>query len=384
VTGLPALTGLPSGEPLHARLAAAFGRALRLAGLEVPVSAVVSYAEALEAVGLLEADHVFWAGRAVFVRRPEDGPVYARVFASFWSALPLPVAASQDAVPATLLLDDAGHEQATESPSEDERPDREAIALRYSATEVLRDKDFANLSQAELAEAYELIAALRARSATRPTRRRRPVRHGHGVLDVRRTVRHSLRAGGEPVLLRRLARSQRHRRVVVLVDVSGSMEPYARAFLRFAHAAVIARRDVEVFTIGTRLTRVTRELRWHDPDAALSRAVTSVADISGGTRLGPSLRAFNDRYGASGIARGAIVVMLSDGWDRGDPTELGEEMARLSRLAYRIVWVNPLKATPGYAPLARGMAAALPYVDEFVEGHSFGALEHLVVEVMAR
>jgi uncharacterized protein with von Willebrand factor type A (vWA) domain len=375
----------PADEPRNSRLAAAFGHALRLAGLEVPVSAVVGYAEALEAVGLLEADHVFWAGRSVFVRRPEDGPVYARVFASFWSALPTPVATGRDSSAATVLLDDADEaEQAAAPDSQDERPGRESIALRYSATEVLHEKDFANLSEAELTEAYELIASLRSRPAMRTSRRRRPVRHGHGVLDVRRTVRQSLRAGGEPVQLRRLARSQRQRRVVLLVDVSRSMEPYARAFLRFAHSAVTGRRGVEVFTIGTRLTRVTRELRWHDPDIALRRAVTTVADISGGTRLGPSLRAFNDRHGATGIARGAIVVMLSDGWDRGDPGELAEEMARLSRLAYKIVWVNPLKASRGYAPLARGMAAALPYVDEFVEGHSFGALEHLVVEVMAR
>jgi uncharacterized protein len=172
---------------------------------------------------------------------------------------------------------------------------------------------------------------------------------------------------------------------VVLLDVSGSMEPYARALARFAHAAVAARRrgQVEVFALGTRVTRITRELSTHDPDEALRRAGGAVADWAGGTRLGDGLRRFNDRWGVRGLARGAVVVILSDGWDRGDPTVLGDELARLRRVAYRLVWVNPLKASPGYAPLARGMAAALPHVDEFVEGHSVASLEALG-EVIAR
>jgi len=149
--------------------------------------------------------------------------------------------------------------------------------------------------------------------------------------------------------------------------------------LRFAHVAVSSRGAgrVEAFTLGTRLTRLTRELSERDPDAALAAAGRTVADWSGGTRLGEGLHQFNDRWGVRGMARGAVVVILSDGWDRGDPDALAEQMGRLSRIAHRVVWVNPLKATPGYAPLARGMAAALPYVDEFVEGHSLGALEHL-------
>jgi uncharacterized protein with von Willebrand factor type A (vWA) domain len=170
---------------------------------------------------------------------------------------------------------------------------------------------------------------------------------------------------------------------VLLLDVSGSMEPYARALLRFAHATVAARgvARVEVFTLGTRLTRVTRELGDRDPDAALGAAATVVADWSGGTRLGTGLEEFNDRWGARGTARGAIVVVLSDGWDRGDPQHLADAMRRLSRVAHRVVWANPLKASPGYAPLARGMAAALPYVDDFVEGHSIVALERLAAVI---
>jgi uncharacterized protein with von Willebrand factor type A (vWA) domain len=167
------------------------------------------------------------------------------------------------------------------------------------------------------------------------------------------------------------------RRLVLLLDVSGSMEPYARAMLRFVHAAVAGRQRVEAFSLGTRLTRVTRELNSRDPDLALRQASQRVQDWSGGTRLGECLRAFNDEWGVRGLARGAIVVILSDGWDRGDPAVLGEQMLRLQRVTYDLIWVNPLKVSPGYAPLARGMAAALPYVDHFVEGHSLAAMEEL-------
>jgi uncharacterized protein with von Willebrand factor type A (vWA) domain len=155
------------------------------------------------------------------------------------------------------------------------------------------------------------------------------------------------------------------------------MEPYARSLLRFLHVGVMGTGKVEAFALGTRLTRLTRELSRHDPDTALAAAAGAVPDWSGGTRLGQGLKAFNDRYGVRGMARGAVVVILSDGWDRGPPEELGVEMSRLHRVAHRVVWVNPLKATPGYAPLARGMAAALPYVDRFVEGHSLASLEAL-------
>ncbi len=165
--------------------------------------------------------------------------------------------------------------------------------------------------------------------------------------------------------------------MVLLCDVSGSMEPYSRALLRFAQAAVASRARVEAFALGTRLTRLTRELSSRDPDAALGAAAAAVSDWSGGTRLGEGLRRFNDEWGVRGMARGAVVVILSDGWDRGDPTELATQMARLSRVAHQVVWVNPLKASPDYQPLARGMAAALPHVDAFVEGHSLASLEAL-------
>jgi uncharacterized protein with von Willebrand factor type A (vWA) domain len=201
--------------------------------------------------------------------------------------------------------------------------------------------------------------------------------------DLRRTVRAALRAGGEPMRRHWREPTTRHRRLVLLLDVSGSMEPYARALARFLHAAVVSRTRVEAFALGTRLTRITRELESHDPDEAMRNAARRVVDWSGGTRLGEQIGRFNDEWGVRGMARGAVVVILSDGWDRGDPDALAEQMARLRRVAHRIVWVNPLKASEGYAPLARGMAAALPYVDDFVEGHSVAALESLA-EVIAR
>jgi hypothetical protein len=255
--------------------------------------------------------------------------------------------------------------------------------VRFSATEVLRVKDFALYSADELDEARRLMADLRLAGALRPSRRHRRSRRRQGRLDLRRTVRSALRTGGEPVRRAWSTPDRRPRRVVVLVDVSGSMEPYARALLRFLHAAVAGRDRVEAFTIGTRLTRLTRELSTRDPDAALHAASRAVADWSGGTRLGEGLRRFNDTWGVRGMARGAVVVVLSDGWDRGDPAELGAQVERLSRVAHKVVWVNPLKVTPGYAPLAAGMAAALPHVDEFMEGHSLESLEQLA-EVIAR
>ncbi|NEB06283.1 VWA domain-containing protein, partial [Streptomyces sp. SID13726] len=243
---------------------------------------------------------------------------------------------------------------------------------------------------------HRLLPAFALPGPARRTARRRPSRHGE--VDPRRTVRELLRHGGEPTRPRRHARVLRPRRVVLLVDVSGSMAPYADALLRFAHAAALARTRpappasrartgsarpprTEVFTIGTRLTRVTRELSHRDPDLAMRALAAAVPDWRGGTRLGGLLREFLDRWGQRGLARGAVVVLLSDGWERGDPELLAAQMRRLHRLAHRVIWANPRKARPGYAPLAAGMAAALPSVDAFVEGHSLAALERLAAVV---
>jgi hypothetical protein len=364
------------------RLAVAFAHVLRGAGLDVPVGSVVSFAQALGAVGLRARRPVYWAGRATLVTRPEDQSTYDRAFAAFWSGGGSPPTQLSEVVPLTVVTDDAEEDSPAPEESATEPPGP-TMTVRYSPTEVLRHKDFAACSPAELDEARRLMSDLRLRAALRRSRRLEPARRARGRPDLRRTVRGALRAGGEPVRRAYLEPGRRPRRVVLLCDVSGSMEPYARALLRFLHAAVAGGSRVEAFAMGTRLTRLTRQLSGRDPDAALRDAAAAVVDWSGGTRLGADLRAFNDRWGVRGIARGAVVVILSDGWDRGDPAVLGAEMARLRRVAYRVVWVNPLKASPGYAPLARGMAAALPYVDDFVEGHSVASLENLV-EVVAR
>jgi hypothetical protein len=256
------------------------------------------------------------------------------------------------------------------------------LQVRYSPAEVLRHRNFATYSPAEHVEARRLIADLRFAGGMRRSRRSRQSRRARGRPELRRTVRRSLRTGGEPIRRAFAEPSERPRRLVFLCDVSGSMEPYARALVRFLHTVVIARGRVEAFALGTRLTRITRELSSRDPDAALAAAARRVVDWSGGTRLGEGIRQFNDEWGIRGMARGATVVVFSDGWDRGDAGELAEQMARLHRVAHQVVWVNPLKATPGYAPLAAGMAAALPHVDEFMEGHSLASLEELA-EVLA-
>ena len=285
----------------------------------------------------------------------------------------------------TLAVDtDEGDDQQGEAEPAGDDP---TLTLRFSAVETLRQKDFAAYSRDELRQAQQLMADLRLTGSRRRSRRlvksKIGRRSGQARPDLRRTVHAALRAGGEPISQRYREPGERLRRLVLLLDVSGSMEPYARALLRFVQAAVAGRQRVEAFALGTRLTRVTRELSSRDPDRALAQAAGQVQDWSGGTRLGDCLRQFNDRWGVRGMARGAIVVILSDGWDRGEPEVLAEQMVRLQRVAYKVVWVNPLKVTPGYAPLARGMAAALPHVDDFVEGHSVMALEELA-EVISR
>jgi len=260
--------------------------------------------------------------------------------------------------------------------------DDEVLALRYSASEVLAEKDFAEFTKAELHEAQRVMASMRISPSMRTSRRRIPAGRGDRH-DLRRTVQAAMRTAGEPLALRRTSMGVRTRRLVLLLDVSGSMEPYARVLIRFAHAAVVGRGRVEVFALGTRLTRMTRQLGSHDVDEAVAAAAESVVDWSGGTRLGEAIGAFNNDWGVRGMARGAIVVVLSDGWDRGDPAQMDAEMERLHRTAHRVVWVNPLKASPGYEPIARGMAAAMPHIDTFLEGHCLDSLATLADSIGA-
>lgn len=364
-------------------MAVAFARILRAVGVAAPTGSVLTFAEALALTGLERRDAVYWAGRTTLLRRPEDRDLYDRAFAVFWEQRHANVDpdAMESPTTVTLAVDDDDHDDGDgEAPPGE---DSDTITLRFSAVEVLREKDFAHYTDSELVECQHLMAQLRLAGPPRRSLRLQPSRSRGRRPDLRRTVRASMAVGGEPVIPRHKEPGQRLRRLIVILDVSGSMEPYARALLRFVHAAVAGRQRVEAFALGTRLTRMTRELTTRDPDRALARAAEQVVDWSGGTRLGEGLRTFNDQWGVRGLARGAIVVILSDGWDRGEPAVLAEQMARLSRVAERIVWVNPLKVTPGYAPLARGMAAALPYVDDFVEGHSVSALDELA-QVIAR
>ena len=362
-------------------MATAFATTLRRLGVPVATGDVVSFVQALGQVGLDSRSAVYWAGRTTMVRRPEDQPAYEHAFAAFWLQREL-IRTSREVEQVVLALDEADDEPALEVPDDDPDAGR-TITVRYSPTEVLRHKDFAAYTNREFDEARRLMADLRLGGALRRSHRLRRTRRRTRHPDLRRTVHRSLRRHGEPIERAFLTPSERPRRVVLLCDVSGSMESYSRALLRFLHAAVVGRGRVEAFALGTRLTRLTRELSSHDPDAALQKASSAVSDWSGGTRLGEALRRFNDEWGVRGMARGAVVVILSDGWDRGDAGELATQMARLHRVAHKVVWVNPLKVTPGYAPLARGMAAALPFVDEFLEGHSLASLE-VLSEVVAR
>ena len=348
---------------------------------------MLTFAEALGALsgpevdgsdGVITRENVYWAARTTLVRRPEDVPVFDRAFSVFFDAHPMRGGADvvEQTQRITVVMDDgdSNDDEDDDAIDADEDP---TIQLRFSAAEVLRHKDFGAYSDDELRLAQQMMTRLRFVGPPRRSLRSREARRNQHRPDLRRTVRASLRASGEPIQRFWKEPGERIRPMVLLLDVSGSMEPYARALLRFVQAAVAGRQRVEAFAMGTRLTRVTKELGSRDPDKALRLASERVTDWSGGTRLGECLRRFNDEWGVRGMARGAIVVVLSDGWDRGDPALLAEQMRRLQRITHNLVWVNPLKVTPGYAPLARGMAAALPFVDHFVEGHSVAAMEEL-------
>lgn len=363
-------------------------RTLRAAGVDASperVQAAVQAAAALDPVGF---DDVYWAGRLTLCGAPDDLPRYDAAFRAYFGDRPGSVVRRQRiAKPALRVVADGA----------DDGPDgggaQATGSAAASSVEQLRHRDVARLTPEERRQLHRLLALLRLPGQTRRTRRRRP--SAGGSVDPGRTLRKWLRAGGEPAQLYRRRPGSRPRRVVLLVDVSGSMDSYADALLRFAHAAARrtagtdgavrgGRPSTEVFVLGTRLARVTQQMAHADPDVALGLVHQVCPDAGGGTRLGPLVKEFLDRWGQPGMARGAVVVILSDGWERGDPALLGEQVARLARLAHRVVWANPRKAAPGFAPVAGGMAAALPHVDDFVEGHSLAAYEHLAAVVLGR
>jgi uncharacterized protein with von Willebrand factor type A (vWA) domain len=367
--------------------AVAFARTVRAAGVPATTGRVEAFIQSLEVLDPSRRLDVYWAGHSTLCGDPQDFGRYDRAFESFFGGeapherlKPAPPEASPpqlQSITAPLRTPDGPDEG-----------DEDELSLTASASdaEVLRRRDLATLSPADRELVNRLLAAMRLPGEPRRTRRHEGWHRGG--IDRRRTVRSALEGMGDPHHLHRRRQRQRPRTVVLLVDVSGSMSTYADALLRFAHVAVGrgagSARRTEAFTIGTRLTRITRELRHRDPDTAMAAVAGAIPDWSGGTRLGEGLKQWLDRWGQRGMARGAVVVILSDGWERGGAEVLGEQMARLHRLAHRVVWSNPRKAARGYQPVTAGMVAALPYVDDFLSGHSLAALERLALAVAGR
>jgi uncharacterized protein with von Willebrand factor type A (vWA) domain len=350
--------------------------AFRLQGGRAGVGEMVASLRALACVDCSSREDARLALRSVLCSTRSDIARFERAFdATFGERLKRPdpgeelkelgeierEALPRAAVPASSL-----------APAGKETP----VPAAWSEVELLREKDFAHYSEREIALARELIARLARRGPMRLSRRTRVARRRSHAPDLRRIVRASLRTGGEPIQRTWRAPSLRPRQLVLVCDVSGSMAPYARMLLQYLQACVVARRRVEAFAFGTRLTRITQELAGRDPDRALDRASAAVLDIAGGTRIGAALAELNRAHGRR-LGRGSLVVILSDGWDRGDPDVLGAEMARLRRTAHRLVWLNPLAAHPTYEPLTRGMQAAIPHTDRLLPGNSLSSLEQL-------
>jgi len=353
-----------------------FGRVLREAGLEIGPGRVADALRALDAVDLARQEDVYFSLRQTLVSRHDELDLFDRAYSAWFLRAPVLPPVRQRTAAETLTRVGESPTDRLRADEADEQPGDEPLELGASGHELLRDKDFAELTGDELRRIRELIGRI---ARTRPQRssRRRTADARGDRLDVRRLIRHSLRTGGDPLERPYRARKDVPRKLVVLCDVSGSMDSYARALLLFLHAVVGTGRGVEAFAFGTRLSRLTPDLATRDPDAALQRCTDAVVDWGSGTRIGASLREFNDVYGRRALSRGAIVVIVSDGWEREDPELVGREMAKLARAAYAVVWVNPLKGNPEYQPLAGGMRAALPYVDRFLPGHNLRSLEEL-------
>jgi uncharacterized protein len=392
-------------------LAGAFGRRLHDAGVPVTAERSSNFAAALALVRPERRRRLYWTARAVFVSDPAQVRSFNRVFTEVFGSgegggavvppdaelAPTPPDERESSRPpadaqATGRDESSLGTGARESRGDGERDEDEQeveVPTLASAEEVLRGKRFEALEADELAALYRLMARLQVATPKRRTRRARHDSHGERI-DLRRTLRQSLRTGGDPIRLARRKRRVQRRRMVLLCDISGSMEPYARAYLQFLTCAAAggvgsgpSAGRPEAFAFATRLTRLTRALGSRNPERAIQRAAAAAPDWASGTRIGEALKAFNDRYGRRGMARGAVVVILSDGWERGDPELVAREMERLARLAYRVVWVNPRAAASGFAPQAGGMAAALPHCDALVSGHTLEALGEVIEAIGA-
>jgi hypothetical protein len=351
-----------------------FGRVLRQAGLEVGPGRIADGLRGLDQVDLTRRDDVYWTLRANFVTRHDELAIFDRAFDAWFLRAPHSPFEVPPPPQATVLRPVHSGERAQEGNGADDSP----AARGWSYEEILRKKDFGAMTPDELHQVRRLIAEI---AAERPRRRSRRLRRHHRgrELDLRRTIRESLEAAGDPVHRQYRLRVRVPRKLVVLCDVSGSMEAYVRPLLLFVHAVRGSGKGVEAFAFGTRLTRLTPALETSDPDRALQEASRSVADWCGGTRIGASLKAYNDDWGRRALTRGAVVLIASDGWEREEAGSglLEEQMARLARQAYTVVWMNPLKGHPEYEPLAAGMRAALPHVDRFLPGHNLASLEQL-------
>jgi uncharacterized protein len=371
---------------------AAFGRVLRASGLEVGPQRLETALRGLDAMGLASRETVYWTLFCTLVSRREQAATFDVAFSAFWDSL-VPAAenpAAETALQRELGAALAGGEEGAspamaaspnaEDGEEEEGPGEEAdeleLGVASSPEEQLRHVDFSRYGPAELRAARRHLEAVWRAAPRRRSRRLRAASSGRD-LDRRRTMRAAMRTEGHPVERSWQERRLTPRRLIFLIDVSGSMEPYARALVLFAQIVRQAASKVEVFTFGTRLTRITAELGGRDPGVALTRAGRAIPDWAGGTRIGDSVKAFNDTAGRRGLTRGAVVVLVSDGCERGEAMALAAEMERLQRAAHSVVWVNPLAGDPAYRPLQSGMLAALPYVDVFLPGHDLSALESL-------
>jgi uncharacterized protein len=391
-------------------VAGAFSRRLHEAGVPVTSERAARFAQALAVVRPISRRRLYWTARATFVTDRTQVPAFDSVFFGVFGgggrrrdepvvddaqtalAPPEEEPGATDRVFSPKLGESLRASGLTGSSSrprnEPERePEEMPVPVLASNEELLRTKRFDALGPDELAGLYRLMTRLRIATPLRRTRRSERDRRGERI-DMRRTLRGSLRTGGDPIRLARRRRRIVSRRLVLLCDISGSMEPYARAYLQFLTSAAgspgrAGERSAEAFVFATRLTRVTRALQSRSPERAIQRAAAAAPDWSSGTRIGDALKEFNDRHGRRGMARGAVIVILSDGWERGAPEQVGRQMERLARLAHRIVWVNPRVAASGFHPRAGGMAAALPYCDALVSGHSLRALEEVATAISA-
>jgi uncharacterized protein len=379
-------------------LVGALGRRLRERGLPVTPARAAELARALRLVRPVSRRRLYWTARAVFVTDPGQVAAFDAVFFSVFARGvedDAPEAADERRSVGAPPDRRPGAERDASSPDTerlsvprgtgeegDQSPEVEIPLALASDEERLRQTSFDALEPHELAHVYRLMARLKLAAPRRRRRRYERGRRGAQV-DLRRTLRGSLRTGGDPIRLARRRRRVARRRLVLLCDISGSMEPYARAYMQFLTCAAGSGPNAEAFAFATRLTRLTRALASRNPERALQRAAAAAPDWSSGTRIGDALREFNNRHGRRGMARGAVVVILSDGWERGDPLLVGRELERLARLAHRIVWVNPRVGAGGFSVQSAGMRAALPHCDALVSGHSFQALDEVVEAIGA-